>query len=44
MEKFGSFEHTLKTLEELDSKTRDECEKLGGNPYLIALLNELRKM
>jgi len=44
MEKFGSFEHTLKTLEELDAKTRAECEKLGGNPYLTALLDELRKV
>ena len=44
MEKFGSFAHTLKTLEELDKKTREECEKLGGNPYITMLLDELRKV
>ncbi|XP_013774294.2 geranylgeranyl pyrophosphate synthase-like [Limulus polyphemus] len=42
MEKFGSFEYTRKTLEELDREARVEVERLGGNPHLIVVLDELK--
>ena len=29
-------------MEDLDSKIRVEIEKLGGNVYLVALLDELK--
>jgi geranylgeranyl diphosphate synthase type 3 len=41
LEKFGSFSYTRHTLEELDAKIRAEMAKLGGNPLLEALLDEL---
>lgn len=41
MEKFGSFAYTRKVLSELDQEAREEVEKLGGNPHLIAILDEL---
>ncbi|XP_076369061.1 terpene synthase-like isoform X3 [Tachypleus tridentatus] len=42
MEKLGSFEYTRKTLEELDQEARVEIGRLGGNPHLIAVLDELK--
>ncbi|XP_013777530.1 geranylgeranyl pyrophosphate synthase-like [Limulus polyphemus] len=42
MEKFGSFEYTRKTMEELDQEARAEVEMLGGNPHMIAVLDELK--
>ncbi|CAK9833325.1 Terpene synthase [Anthophora retusa] len=41
LEKFGSFAYTRAVLEELDKKARDEVQRLGGNPLLIEVLDEL---
>jgi geranylgeranyl diphosphate synthase type 3 len=41
LEKFGSFSYRRCTLEELDAKARAEVAKLGGNPVLENVLNEL---
>jgi geranylgeranyl diphosphate synthase type 3 len=41
LEKFGSFTHTRHTLKELDAEARAEVSKLGGNPLLEAVLDEL---
>ncbi|XP_051176087.1 terpene synthase isoform X2 [Leptopilina boulardi] len=41
LEKFGSFKYTRNVLSELNEKARKEIERLGGNPYLISLLDEL---
>ncbi|KAK8386433.1 hypothetical protein O3P69_010828 [Scylla paramamosain] len=42
LEKFGSLQHTQETLRTLDNEARQEIAKLGGNPHLEALLDELR--
>ncbi|XP_070156205.1 terpene synthase-like [Polyergus mexicanus] len=44
LEKFGSFEYTKSVLEELDLKARAEIERLGGNPLLVKLLDELKSL
>ncbi|XP_029665547.1 geranylgeranyl pyrophosphate synthase-like isoform X2 [Formica exsecta] len=44
LEKFGSFKYTKSVLEELDMKARAEIERLGGNPLLIKLLDELKNL
>jgi geranylgeranyl diphosphate synthase type 3 len=41
LEKFGSLSYTRGTLEELDTEARTEIAKLGGNPLLEDILNEL---
>lgn len=41
LEKFGSFAYTRTTLEELDKKARDEVNRLGGNPLLLTVLDDL---
>ncbi|XP_066602824.1 terpene synthase isoform X2 [Prorops nasuta] len=41
LEKFGSFEYTRKILEELDKKAREEVDRLGGNPLLTKVFDEL---
>ena len=41
LEKFGSLSYTRRTLEELDAEARAEVAKLGGNPLLEDLLDEL---
>lgn len=41
LEKFGSFEYTRTVLSELNQKARAEVERLGGNPFLICVLDEL---
>ncbi|XP_070157661.1 terpene synthase-like [Polyergus mexicanus] len=43
LEKFGSFKYTKSVLEDLDVKARAEIERLGGNPFLINVLDELKK-
>lgn len=43
MKSTGSFDYTRKTMDALDTEIRSELEKFGGNPYLIALLDELKK-
>ncbi|KAG5323008.1 GGPPS synthase, partial [Acromyrmex heyeri] len=42
LERFGSFEYTRNVLEELDSTARAEIERLGGNPLLVKILDELK--
>lgn len=41
LEKFGSFAYTRSVMGELDAKARAEVERLGGNPLLVAVLDEL---
>ena len=41
LEKFGSLSYTRHALEELDAETRAEVAKLGGNPQLEDILDEL---
>lgn len=41
LEKYGSFEYTRDTLIQLDRDARDEVERLGGNPHMEAILDEL---
>jgi geranylgeranyl diphosphate synthase type 3 len=41
LEKFGSLSYTRHTLEELDAEIRAEVAKLGDNPVLEAMLDEL---
>jgi geranylgeranyl diphosphate synthase type 3 len=41
LEKFGSFSYTRHILEELDAEARAEIAKLGGNPVLEKVLNDL---
>jgi geranylgeranyl diphosphate synthase type 3 len=41
LEKFGSFSYTRGILEELDAELKVEVAKLGGNPLLEAMLDEL---
>jgi geranylgeranyl diphosphate synthase type 3 len=41
LENFGSFSYTRRILKELDAEARFEIAKLGGNPVLEKVLNEL---
>lgn len=41
MEKFGSFSYTRQTLDGLVVEAKKEIERLGGNPHLDAMLDEL---
>jgi geranylgeranyl diphosphate synthase type 3 len=41
LEKFGSLSYTRHTLEELDAEIRAEVAKLGSNPLLETVLDEL---
>jgi geranylgeranyl diphosphate synthase type 3 len=41
LEKFGSLSYTRRTLEELDAELRAEVAKLGGNPLLEDVLDEM---
>ncbi|KAK7791573.1 hypothetical protein R5R35_002863 [Gryllus longicercus] len=41
LERFGSFSHTRKTLEQLDAEAREEVAQLGGNPLMEAVLDGL---
>jgi geranylgeranyl diphosphate synthase type 3 len=41
LEKFGALKYTRHTLEELDGELRAEVAKLGGNPMLEDVLDEL---
>lgn len=42
MEKAGSFDYTRQTMTDLDLEARNEVRKLGGNPYLEKVLDELK--
>jgi geranylgeranyl diphosphate synthase type 3 len=41
LEKFGSLSYTRHILEELDAEARAETAKLGGNPMLENVLNQM---
>ncbi|KAJ8670689.1 hypothetical protein QAD02_001948 [Eretmocerus hayati] len=41
LEKSGSFAYTKSVLSDLDRQAREEVERLGGNPYLLSVLDEL---
>jgi geranylgeranyl diphosphate synthase type 3 len=41
LEEFGSLSYTRHTLEEVDAEARTEVAKLGGNPLLEDLLDDL---
>ena len=41
LEKFGSLKYTRHTLEKLDAEMRAEIAKLGGNPMLEDVLDEM---
>ena len=41
LEKFGSFAYTREILGDLDRQAREEIERLGGNPHLVTVLDEL---
>ncbi|XP_014229716.1 geranylgeranyl pyrophosphate synthase [Trichogramma pretiosum] len=41
LDKFGSFAYTRKVLSDLDKQAREEVSRLGGNPYLINVLDDL---
>ncbi|XP_047487880.1 geranylgeranyl pyrophosphate synthase-like [Penaeus chinensis] len=42
LEKFGSLEHTKETMKKLEAEAREEITRLGGNPHLERVLDELR--
>ena len=42
LDKFGSFEYTRQTLVRLDLDARKEIARLGGNPILERVLDELK--
>ncbi|XP_075555791.1 geranylgeranyl pyrophosphate synthase quemao isoform X3 [Dermacentor variabilis] len=42
LEKLGSFAYTKEVLKKLDAEARREAEKLGGNPYIVQVLDELK--
>uniref|UniRef100_A0A6P7F2D9 Geranylgeranyl pyrophosphate synthase n=1 Tax=Diabrotica virgifera virgifera TaxID=50390 RepID=A0A6P7F2D9_DIAVI len=44
LEKYGSFEYTRQTLQELQNDAREEIKKLGGNPYMEEFVASLAKM
>ncbi|XP_030091703.2 geranylgeranyl pyrophosphate synthase isoform X2 [Serinus canaria] len=44
LENVGSFEYTRNTLKELESEAYKQIESLGGNPELVALVQQLSKM
>ncbi|XP_058789557.1 terpene synthase [Phymastichus coffea] len=41
LDKFGSFKYTREVLSDLDRQARSEISRLGGNPFLISVLDEL---
>ncbi|XP_054266724.1 terpene synthase [Macrosteles quadrilineatus] len=41
LDKFGSFAHTRETLLQLDREARDEVSRMGGNPLMEEILDEL---
>ena len=44
LENVGSFEYTRNTLKELEAEAYKQIESLGGNPELVALVEQLSKM
>jgi geranylgeranyl diphosphate synthase type 3 len=41
LENFGSLKYTRRTLDELDAELRAEVAKLGGNPILEDVLDDM---
>lgn len=41
LDKFGSFEHTKAVLHDIDQSIREEVKKIGENPPMISLIDEL---
>lgn len=41
LDKFGSFEYTHNILKQLDEEARAEVARLGGNPLMEGILDEL---
>lgn len=41
LDKYGSFTYTRETLLQLDRDARAEIQKLGGNPHMEAILDDL---
>lgn len=41
LDKFGSLKYTETAMRRLEQELRDETTALGGNPYLMSLLDEL---
>lgn len=41
LEKFGSFQYTRNILLDIDKEVRAEVAKLGDNPLMISLIDEL---
>ncbi|XP_070544620.1 geranylgeranyl pyrophosphate synthase-like isoform X2 [Ptychodera flava] len=44
LEKVGSFEYTKKVLQDLEQQIRTQIQEMGGNPYLIAFIDEMRQV
>ncbi|VVC98902.1 unnamed protein product [Leptidea sinapis] len=44
LEELGSMEYTRQRLRQLDRQIRNEIKRLGGNPELIAVMNDLNIM
>ncbi|KAH0951841.1 hypothetical protein HN011_000126 [Eciton burchellii] len=44
LEEYGSFKYTRKVLDNLEAKTRSEIDRLGGNPILINILNNIKSL
>lgn len=42
LEKLGSWKYTLDRLNQLDQEARNEMQKLGGNPELDKILDNLK--
>ncbi len=42
LERLGSFEYSLSTLKDLDTKSRHECARLGGNDLLLQIMDYLK--
>lgn len=42
LDKLGSFTYTKQVMQKLDAEARKEAEELGGNPYIVQILDELK--
>jgi len=44
LNQYGSIAYTEKVLKELNAKARVEIDRLGGNPFLIKILDESEEL
>jgi len=44
LKQYGSLAYTKNVLEELNAKARAEIDRLGGNPFLIKILDDSEEM